>query len=368
MHRWIVVILLFFCSTSLMAQSNIREGNNSFARYSSSKEMKHLLDARKFSDAAYQTRRDSASFRTNLLRALVYSTLSVVDSNRSQKYPSDPIDMASASFRIIQDGQYDAEIMHQLNYIQTNIINAYLFQAGKAVKENKNEEAFKLFSKIDSIAGGKLTDVSHNLAVLGAKIGEDKSAAGRLERLLADKELARPVYVLELADVYDRSNDKAALLKTLLSGRKQFPKNKEILFRLINVYVGDESYSSILPLIEEALSFDAENLAMLYIAGFAHEKSGNRELAIQYYERLVQLNPRHFEGNLELGLIYLKSFKTDPTMSAMRRHAEEYLLIANQIQPSNINALKSLAILYTQSGDKAQLEKVNSMLHQLIIN
>src|SRR3546814_20002661 len=79
-------ILLAVSASPVIAQSNLKEGNNSFARYMQSKDIKQLEAARKFADDAFKTKRDSTTFRNILLRGLVYSTLAVVDSNRTQKY------------------------------------------------------------------------------------------------------------------------------------------------------------------------------------------------------------------------------------------------------------------------------------------
>lgn len=75
----------------VFGQSNLKEGNNQYALYSNSGDVKQLDAARKHADDAYKTKRDSVSFRNNLLRALVYGTLSVVDSNRTRKYTEDPL-------------------------------------------------------------------------------------------------------------------------------------------------------------------------------------------------------------------------------------------------------------------------------------
>ena len=80
------MLLMAAGASPAFAQSNLKEGNNSFARYTKTKDFKQLEAARKFADAAFKTKRDSTSFRNILLHGLVYSTLAVVDSNRTQKY------------------------------------------------------------------------------------------------------------------------------------------------------------------------------------------------------------------------------------------------------------------------------------------
>lgn len=158
------------------------------------------------------------------------------------------------------------------------------------------------------------------------------------------------------------------MLNTLLTGRQQFPESKEILFTLINAYMANDAYAAIVPLVDEAIAHEPENVNLNYIAGYANEMEGNNKAAKAYYEKVISLDANNFEGNLELGLLYLKEYVADTNNQEGQRKAEEHLLRANQIQPSEVNTLKSLAVLYEQSGDIIQQERVNNILNQLTIN
>jgi len=210
--------------------------------------------------------------------------------------------------------------------------------------------------------------VKHNLAVLSAKIGSDEDAIKRYQAFIGQRETSSPVYILELAELYRKKSDNRALLNTLLTGREQFPENKEILFTLINTYLANETYSAIVPLVGEAIAHEPENVNLNYIAGYANEMEGNNAVAKKFFEKVISLDANNFDGNLELGLLYLKEYMADPDNEEKQNKAQEYLLKANQIKPSEVNTLKSLAVLYNQSGDIIQLERVNNILNQLTIN
>ncbi|MBK1440462.1 hypothetical protein JHJ32_10735 [Parapedobacter sp. ISTM3] len=366
-----VVFIAALCAVSVLpvvAQSNLKEGNNNFALYTKSKDFKHLEAARKFADEAFKTKRDSVNFRNILLRGLVYSTLAVVDSNRTQKYTADPIDVASAALRrLTNNKQQSYEHGPQINYIRRSIANAYLIKANRAVAKANYEEAFHQYRKVDSISGSAI-DVKHNLAVLSTKIGGTDDAIQRYEAFTAQRETSSPAYILELTALYGKKGDNRAILNTLLKGREQFPENKEILFALINTYVANEAYSAIVPIIEQAIAHEPENVNLNYIAGYANEMEGNHAAAKRFYEKVISLDANNFEGNLELGLLYLREYMANPDDEEKQNKAQEYLLRANQIRPSEVNTLKSLAVLYDQSGNIVQLERVNNILNQLTIN
>src|SRR5690606_8012357 len=155
---------------------------------------------------------------------------------------------------------------------------------------------------------------------------------------------------------YKQEDNQQAALQTLISGRQQFPKDKNILFQLINTYVVHDKYDAIVPLMDEALAHESENVDLNFIAGYAHEKVGNAETAKRFYEKVITLDPNNFEGNYELGLLYLKEYVKEADNLEKQNKAQEYLLKANQIKPSEINTLRSLAVLYDTAGNIIQLE------------
>ncbi len=362
-----IAAILTVSTLPVLAQSNLKEGNNNFALYTKSKDFKHLEAARKFADAAFKTKRDSINARNILLRGLVYSTLAVVDSNRTQKYTSDPTDIALSALKRLTNRPVNYEYEPQIGYIRRSLANAYLIKANKAIANANYEEAFHQYHKVDSISGSAI-DVKHNLAVLSTKIGSESEAIKRYQAFTGQRETSSPVYILELAELYRKKGDNKEMMNTLLTGRSQFPESKEILFTLINTYLANEAYSAIVPLVDEAITHEPENVSLNYIAGYANEMEGNHDAAKRFYEKVISLDANSFEGNLELGLLYLKAYVADPSDQEKQNKAQEYLLKANQIQPSEMNTLKSLAVLYGQSGDVIQLERVNNILNQLTVN
>ncbi len=362
-----IAVLLALGASPVRAQSNLKEGNNSFARYTKSKDFKDLEAARKFADEAFKTKRDSTNFRNILLRGLVYSTLAVVDSNRAQKYTADPNDIALYALKRLNNKSVDFEYGPQIDYIRRSLAKAYLIKANRAVAAANYEEAFHQYRMVDSISGNTI-DVKHNLAILSSKTGNEENAINRYKAFTAQAETSSPTYILELAELYQKKGDNREMLNTLLTGRQQFPESKEILFTLINLYMASEAYEAVVPLGDEAIAHEPENVSLNYLVGYANEMQGNNEVAKKHYEKVISLDANNFEGNLELGLLYLKEYVANPGNEEVQRKAQEHLLKANQIQPSEVNTLKSLAVLYDQSGDVIQLERVNNILNQLTIN
>lgn len=352
--------------TASYAQSNLKEGNNNFARYTKSGDIKDLLEARKFADQAYKEKRDSASYNNTLLRGLVYSSLAVADSSKSQTYVKDPIDEAEFMLSRLNDDQLNYENEAQITYLKKRLANAYLIRANRALINNNYEDAYKLFTKVDLYSDDD--SVKHNLAFISEQLDRKDEAIKFYSDFIKDKSTAKPNYILTLAKLYLNNGDNNAAQNVLLKGREFFPTNKDILFALLNLYAGNGAYDAIVPLADEALALEPGSVNLNYLLGFAFEVTGDREKAESFFKRTLELDPDDYNSNYELGLLYLRDFVKDTSNLEKQYTAQEYLLKANEINPNAVNALKSLAVLFDKSGNSVQLERVNNQLNQININ
>ena len=79
--------------------------------------------------------------------------------------------------------------------------------------------------------------------------------------------------------------------------------------------------------------------------------------------------PNNYDANYSLGLLYLKMYSEEKNHK--EDHLEKaalYLNKAEEINPNSVNVLKSLSILYKESGNMLKLEEVNNKLNQIILN
>jgi tetratricopeptide (TPR) repeat protein len=354
-------------NSTAFAQSNLKEGRNQYALYSKSGDRKQLESARKYSDDAYVTRRDTVSFKNNLLRALVYSTLAVVDSNRTLKYTEDPLIIAQRALKKLDDRQLAYENEPEIKHAIRNLANGFLIKGNKALAKNKLDEAYVAFRKVDSI-DNNLYNVKPNLAILSQRLGYADEAISRYEGLTATQKSSKPAFFHSLADLYEQKGQKNQLIKSLERGVEFYPDESSILFRLINTFKKEGLYDAIVPLLDQAFRLDNKNIDLYQIAAYAYEVTGNVDKAKFCYEQMIALDKNSYNGNFGVGLIYLNEYIKNPKNKTYQNNAQEYLLKANQINPTGINTLKSLAVFYQTKGDYIQLERVNNILDQLTLN
>ncbi|QBQ43043.1 tetratricopeptide repeat protein [Sphingobacterium psychroaquaticum] len=365
MKKTVILGLLVSCSFTGFAQSNYKESSNSFAMYMQSGDLKNLESAKKFNDAGYQNKRDSTSAKVNVLRAMIYSAMAYADSSRTIKNPKDPIDItyhALGKLRANDLQNYPAE----MKYVKQNLAAAHISSANKALGKKDYKTAYDNYIKVKELSIGN-TDVIYNLALLAVQSKQYKEAIGYYTTVIKDDDATATMY-LELADVYRLSGDKHAQLRTLETARSKFKDNKVVLMNLIQELAHNNNYEAIVPIIDEAIKFEPENVELNYLAGYANETVGRIDIAKRYYQKTLQLSPNNYEANLALGLIFLGDFLKNDTNVEAQYYAQNLLLKANEIRPYDVNALKSLSMYYEKAGDLAQLDRVKLLLNQLSNN
>ncbi len=365
MKAAIASLVLLGFSLTVEAQSNYKESSNSFARYTHSGDIKQLENAKKFIDEAYKTKRDTTNSKNNILRALIYSSIAYADSTQKIKTTQDPIvitNNALAKIKPRNRDNYESEI----NYINQNLSAAYIYRANKNIEKKEYDKAYNNFLEVDKL-GDKSEDITNNLALLAAKAGKNDEAIIYYNSIIKNGNADVSKY-LALAKLYKEKGEKQLYLNTLQAARAKFENNKEVLFLLIQTLSENKSYSSIVPIIDEAIKYEPDNIELYYLAGYANENTNHINAATKYYGKVLQLDENNFDANLALGLIYLNDFLKDKNNLEAQYKAQDYLLMANSIKPYAVNALKGLALYYENTNDEDQLDRVKVLLNQLSNN
>lgn len=363
------IIFLFMLAVSVnssRAQSLLKEATNSFARYGKTGQVAELVKAREQMDQAYSTRKDSAGYRNNLLRAMVYSTLAVTDSLRAHKYSKDPIDEAEYSLNKIAERKYLDQHEAEVLYIEKQLARAYLYKANKALADSRFYEAYTGYKQVNALSPGD-ANVVHNLAVISERLGYIEEALGYYHELIAEKPRL-PDYYLTMAELYTDLHQQGKMIEILQLGHRRFPDNRDLLFKLLNTYADNQDYQAVASIIDDALKLDPDNLNLNYLAGFSYEFLGNRAKAQAFYKKMLAIDPNSYDGNYALGLLFLNSYLGNTKDEDQLFLAKRYLSKANEIDPNDVKGLRALVVLYKQTGDMMQLQKLNSKLNELILN
>ncbi|WP_170878369.1 tetratricopeptide repeat protein [Daejeonella lutea] len=338
---------------------------NSYAKYSKSKDIKDLEAARKLIDDAFKTKSDSNAFKNNLIRSLVYSTLARADSNLKLKYSKDPLEVAKFSLKFIKASKSASDASYEIDYINGQLQQVYLYRANTSFKERRFTDALKYFTILDSLDKNNYS-ITHNLALLHQEVGNYEGSISYYIKLIRQK--PKPEYYLVLANLYDARGEELAAVNSLKAGSEAFPENRDLIFKLINLLVNRNDYAEIAKFTERALKLDEYNVNLNYLAGFANEMVGNTLKAEEYYKAVLNINPNNYEGNYALGLLYLNLYLRDTSKNSVLYVSKYYLSKANEIDPNELKSLTSLSVLYKHTGDNIELQRINNRINQLKLN
>lgn len=364
------VILLFLCLCFVnlfgaAGQSLTKEAMNNYALFTNTLDINHLETARKQIDESYATRKDSAAYKNNLIRSLIYSTLAFVDSTRKFSYKKDPIAEAQFSLAKLADTKLNEENELEIAHINKQLSQAYLLRANKQLVAENYEEALKAYEQVDSMDYDN-TAITHNMAILNEKLGNTEDAILLYEKLIAEK--PKPEYYMILANMYETEGQINEMLRVLQNGKQKYPAYRDLVFKEVNTYVNNENYPAVINVIDEALKFDETDIDLNYLAGFSYEMTGDRKKAEQYYTKIIDIEPYNYEANYALGLLYLNLYIRNTGDAELMNRTQNYLTKANEIKPNDIKLLRSLVIFYKTNGNDTELNNLNNKLNELLLN
>lgn len=369
MYKIIFILIGFLsCNYGLVnAQTPIKEAMNSFASYTATAEFSQLEKAKKFIDDAYKTKRDSFTFKNNLVRCMVYATLANRDINRKLSYVKEPIAEAAFALNRLLPAKLSETYFAEITYCKKQLAQAYLVRANSDLAATQYYSAYDDYLWVDSLNPDNIM-VRHNLAVLSEQLGYRDKAIEFYQDLIANAKSRMAEYYIVLSNLYDQKGDADHSLSILQKGTVIYPKNRDILFKQINILSDNKKYSAITTLIDNALNLQPDNIQLYYLAGFSQAYLGNLNLAERYYKKIIALDPYNYEGNYALGLLYLNQYQKNAVKKELLQNAKLYLKTAGEINPNSINVLKMQAAIYQEVGEKNLLKQTRNKLNQIKLN
>ncbi|TZF84674.1 hypothetical protein FW774_06745 [Pedobacter sp. BS3] len=362
-----ILILVVCCNSFANGQILLRDAMNSFALYFKSKDFAQLEKAKKSIDDAYKTARDSNYYRANLLRCMIYSTLANADKDRKLKYVKDPLNEGMFSLARLTIPKYNQQHIYQINYCKKQLANAWLTKANTDLADNRYSQAYDDYLWSDSLSGGNI-NVKSNLAVLSERLGYTSKAIYYYNAYINSGKDVPADYYLALANLYEQQSDLNNCVKILKRGAEKYPKNKDLLFKQVNLFSAGKDYNALVLIIDDAINLEPDNIDLYYMAGYAYEMLGKSSLAETYYKKILTIEPYNYEAHYALGLLNLEAYLKNNSRKEALENAANYLTEASEINPNSVNVLKSLVILYKNTGDADKLRQIESKLNQVILN
>lgn len=119
------------------------------------------------------------------------------------------------------------------------------------------------------------------------------------------KESRRNIFYNILAESYVAVEDYDNALKVTAEGRKEFPKNFQLLITEANIYLKKEDKVRFKELLEEAVQIDPENVSLYQNIGIIYKNENNSEEALKNFNKVLELDPTNANAYNNIGATIL---------------------------------------------------------------
>jgi tetratricopeptide (TPR) repeat protein len=204
------------------------------------------------------------------------------------------------------------------------------------------------------------------IAFSNNKLGNLRAAAKYYTGLIGS-DSTKAEYVEAASTIYKSFGDTVTALEIVKKGRKVLPNDKSLLLDEANIYNNKKDYRSLVNLLPALLEINTNNADIAFVAANCYDHLNQYDKAESLYLHAIELNSSAYEPIFDLGLLYFKQgeIKREGSNAQNTGRAVQWLQKANEIAPNDVNCLRVLQMVYTQTGNNDQANKINDKLKQL---
>ena len=158
----------------------------------------------------------------------------------------------------------------------------------------------------------------------------------------------------KLADIYDKSGDKAAMKDILERGFSRHPQSQGILIGLINYYISNqEDTGRLFELIDQAKKNEPNNASLYYVEGNINKELGKIDEAIAAYEKCAEINPNYEYGYIGEGILFYNQAIDIQEKASNEMDDAKYMVLAEQFEKSLKNCIVPFEKAFSITKDNA---------------
>lgn len=367
LRKLIFVLFGCFATSVVFGQSEVlKDVVNNLAYFNKQKDLKYLSEAKKAVDKSIQTRSDSANLTKNVYKTVVYASIAFQDSSNTLKQPANFQDQVYDLIAKVSKNQKKFKFDTEIAFAKRCLSNSYIRSAFKELANYNFAPALTFFQKAKTLTPA-VPALNVYLAYTYEKLGKQREAVKYYDDLIksGDNKLE---YVQTAVNLYKTLGDTAQALTVIKKGRETYPKNKFLLFEEANIYNNKKDYVALRRLLNELVATEPNEEDIMFLAATCYDHLNEYDQAESFYLKAIEINGNNYDPIYNLGILYLK--KADMAKGTNRfeenlSKSKQWLEKAHEITPNDVNGLRILKMLYAETGNNDQLDKVNNQLKQL---
>ncbi len=359
-----VVVLLFTTSFAFCQSEMLKSVVNNLAFYKQKNDLKYLSNAKKSVDSLIVTRADSANLEKNVYKALVYSSILYTDSLNKLKLPPSQFNQTVALVNLLSKNRKIYKFQTEIDFSKRCLANIYISKGFKYLYNSEFSNALRTFELARAYAP-TFIQLNAYIAYANSKLGNLQEAATYYNNLIST-DSTKTEYIEVAANTYQMIGDTAKALDILKKARRSLPADKFLILDEANIYNNQNDYKSLASLIKSLLDINPNNPDIAFVAANCYDHLSEDDKAESLYLHAIDLNSTAYDAVFNLGLLYLKQsiVKNDPDKKNIN-YATKWLEKANEISPNDAKCLNLLKIVYEQTGDQNQINRITDKLKEL---
>ena len=281
-------------------------------------------------------------------------------------------------------GRYEDEIKLGLAQVQ-------LGANGKGISYY-NTTSFDLAASSFDLAAevARTFDIVDTMAVYNAALCYEKAdmtdMAIERYRDCADIKYQVPNVFLFISTLYRNSDNDEEALKVLQEARAVYPREQSLIIEELNIYLTNKDFERAKANLELAAEQDPTNEIRWFSLGSVFDNLGNYDEAIIAYQKAIVVKSDYFDANYNLGALYFNKAvlgineanemwkpRMTRTEAANQKKLEEdsksmfvtarpYLESAFQVEPTDLETIRSLKDIYARTGEDDKFLQMNDLL------
>ena len=281
-------------------------------------------------------------------------------------------------------GRYEDEIKLGLAQVQ-------LGANGKGISYY-NTTSFDLAASSFDLAAevARTFDIVDTMAVYNSALCYEKAdmtdMAIERYRDCADIKYQVPNVFLFISTLYRNSDNDEEALKVLQEARVSYPREQSLIIEELNIYLTNKDFERAKANLELAAEQDPTNEILWFSLGSVFDNLGNYDEAIIAYQKAIVVKSDYFDANYNLGALYFNKAvlgineanemwkpRMTRTEAANQKKLEEdsksmfvtarpYLESAFQVDPADLETIRSLKDIYARTGEDDKFIQMNELL------
>lgn len=385
MRKLSFILVMLMCVASVSAQKSKVTGAQNYLTSGKLDKAKEAIDE------GIQNEKCVAYAKAYLVKGKVYQGIFESPLPAYKGLSDNALDVAFDAYMKALELDQKGKMMKPVKAQMTNMIPDYTNEAVNLYNKGDFSGALKAFERVLEIEGMDMfkdnpvidTAVIFNAGMTAQKANELDKAAKYYKQSIEYNYGGAKSYA-NLSKVLTDSDKKEEGVKYLHKGFELFPNDSWMLVELINHYMLGGEPQKAADYLDKAIALDPTNGSFYRAKGTLYEKTEEFAKAEEMYVKALDLDPKDFTSQYNLGLLKLNAAITNhkaanEIMDAKKYNAaiktvyteyEEvipYFVKVLELQPGEKNSLITLKELYFKlRNEKPEyLEKYNEVKAQL---